>query len=143
MVKKAPYKLEFLPQALQDMADAASYIAHELYDPDAAQRLLDDISDAVRRAGRFPYAYPLHTLCIPRLSRLSTSTGKSLFGTTLSSTGSMRKRNVSSSSGFFTRGGIMKRCFDYEPFPPFARGQACGRIYEALRGAREFGEREG
>ena len=61
MGKKTPYKLEFLPRALQDMTDAASYIARELYEPDAAQRLLDDIADAAERAACFPYAYPSHT----------------------------------------------------------------------------------
>ena len=54
MGKQASYKLEFLPTALQDMTDAASYIAHELYNPDAAQRLLGDIADAVERAAGFP-----------------------------------------------------------------------------------------
>ena len=52
------YDLEYLPVARSDMAEIARYISVELQKPDAAERLADEMIEAVENARPFPYAAP-------------------------------------------------------------------------------------
>lgn len=54
------YDLEYLPVARSDMAEIARYISAELQNPDAAERLADEMIEAVENARPFPYAAPLY-----------------------------------------------------------------------------------
>jgi len=50
------YKLEYLPIARQDMADIVRYISHELYNPEAAEKLAVEMIKAADGLPTFPYA---------------------------------------------------------------------------------------
>lgn len=50
------YKLVYLPLTRRDMAEIVRYIACELHNPDAAQRLATELVDAAERVAAFPYA---------------------------------------------------------------------------------------
>ncbi len=52
------YQYQFTRLALSDMEQALSYIKEMLCNPIAAQNLVLDIDDAIRKACNFPYAYP-------------------------------------------------------------------------------------
>lgn len=50
------YKLVYLPLARRDMMEIVRYIACELHNPDAADRLATDLVAAAERVAAFPYA---------------------------------------------------------------------------------------
>lgn len=50
------YKLEFLPVAKKDMIDIVRYISLELKNPDAANRLAEDLIDSAEGVLKFPYS---------------------------------------------------------------------------------------
>ncbi len=52
------YKLEYLPIARQDMIGIARYIARELANPDAAEKLTVALIEAAEGILSFPYANP-------------------------------------------------------------------------------------
>lgn len=54
------YDLEYLPMAHRDMAEIARYISHDLMNPNAAERLAEEMVEAIEDAGIFPYAAPPH-----------------------------------------------------------------------------------
>ena len=54
------YSIEYLPAALHDLVDIAAYIGVELDNPDAADRLAEDIAESVSAAAGQPYMYPLY-----------------------------------------------------------------------------------
>lgn len=54
------YSLEYLPMARQDMTDIARYISHELDNPEAAERLAGEMTEAADRLTDFPYANPAY-----------------------------------------------------------------------------------
>jgi plasmid stabilization system protein ParE len=53
------YRLEYLPAAMRDMTDIARYISHVLFNPAAAERLADEMTEAADRLTYFPYANPV------------------------------------------------------------------------------------
>lgn len=52
------YKLEYLPIARQDMIGIARYIARELANPDAAEKLTVALIEVAEGIPSFPYANP-------------------------------------------------------------------------------------
>ena len=56
---KAP-KLAYLPIARQDMTGIARYIARELANPEAAEKLSVELIEAADRLSAFPYANPAY-----------------------------------------------------------------------------------
>lgn len=54
------YKLEYLPAARQDMVDIARYIAQELKNPIAAEKLALELIEAGNSILMFPYGNPAH-----------------------------------------------------------------------------------
>lgn len=42
-----PYKLSYLPLFWEDLSSAASYIAHDLHNPSAARKLVDDVERGI------------------------------------------------------------------------------------------------
>lgn len=51
------YKLRFLPIFEQDMIEAVDYIAGNLKNPAAAERLVDDIQNAIKKRQQCPLAF--------------------------------------------------------------------------------------
>ena len=48
MTQKPPrYKLSYLPLFWEDLSAAATYIAHDLHNPSAAKRLVDDVEKGI------------------------------------------------------------------------------------------------
>jgi len=54
------YKIQFLPLAIQDIAEITDYIAEVLNAPQAAYKLLTRINEAVEPLKQFPYAFPAY-----------------------------------------------------------------------------------
>ena len=54
------YQLEFLPVALQDMAEIIRYISHDLDNKTAATALSENLISSAERLCDFPYAYPVY-----------------------------------------------------------------------------------
>ena len=54
------YKIEYLPAAMNDLVEIAAYIGVKLDNPDAADRLAEDISEKVSAAAGQPYMNPLY-----------------------------------------------------------------------------------
>lgn len=54
------YKIEYLPVALHDLVEIATYIGVELDNPSAADRLAEDIAESVSAAAEQPYMCPLY-----------------------------------------------------------------------------------
>ena len=54
------YQLDFLPIARQDMTDIVRYIGYELFNPNAAEKLADEMIDAAERLTDFPYINAIH-----------------------------------------------------------------------------------
>lgn len=54
------YRLEYLPVALQDMAEITHYISHELQNPSSAERLSAKFVEAADGISAFPYANPTY-----------------------------------------------------------------------------------
>ncbi|MCL2368642.1 MAG: type II toxin-antitoxin system RelE/ParE family toxin [Oscillospiraceae bacterium] len=49
------YSLEYLPGAMQDMAEIARYMSHVLSNPAAAEKLAGEMVEAADRLADFPY----------------------------------------------------------------------------------------
>jgi len=49
------YRLEYLPQATQDMIDIVRYISRELSNPTAAGKLAAEMIEAAEKLTDFPY----------------------------------------------------------------------------------------
>ncbi len=54
------YKLEYLPQARQDMVDIVRYISCVLGNPAAASKLATELIHSADGLTDFPYAYPVY-----------------------------------------------------------------------------------
>lgn len=50
------YKLVYLPIARRDLVEVVQYVARDLCNPEAAQRLAVDLVNAAENAAEFPYA---------------------------------------------------------------------------------------
>ena len=55
------YSLEYLPIARRDMADIAKYIGTKLANPDAADRLAEEMIEAAESLINMPYKCPMYT----------------------------------------------------------------------------------
>lgn len=55
------YKIEYLPSASQDMVDIVVYIALNLANPSAAEKLTVKFEKACEKLAEFPYAYHVYT----------------------------------------------------------------------------------
>lgn len=54
------YKVQFLPLAQNDLVETVRYIANDLYNKQAANKLADEIIKATDTLADFPYAYPAY-----------------------------------------------------------------------------------
>lgn len=54
------YKLEYLPVAQGDMVEIVHYVSQELKNPQAAERLTVQLTDAIESILAFPYACPVY-----------------------------------------------------------------------------------
>jgi len=54
------YQLEFLPAALKDMTSIVQYISHELFNPDAADKLAVLFVEMAEKTLDYPYANPIY-----------------------------------------------------------------------------------
>ena len=54
------YKIEYLPLALQDMEDIARYIAKNLNNIDAAEKLSSYLIKSINKIVDFPYSNPIY-----------------------------------------------------------------------------------
>ena len=54
------YYIEYLPSAQRELVSISRYISHELCNPDAANRLAENIIDSIDTLCRFPYAHPVY-----------------------------------------------------------------------------------
>lgn len=59
------YSLEYLPIARRDMVDIAKYIGIKLANPDAADRLAEEMIGAAESLINMPYKCPMYTLVKP------------------------------------------------------------------------------
>ena len=59
------YQLDYLPIAMQDMAEIAKYISHEIRNPQAAEKLAREMIEAADRLTEYPYANAMHTAVRP------------------------------------------------------------------------------
>jgi len=59
------YRLEYLPQAMQDMAEVARYISHDLSSPVAAEKLANAMIEAGDKLVDFPYKNRIYQLIRP------------------------------------------------------------------------------
>ena len=55
------YNVEYLPLARQDMVEIVTYIARELHNPAAAERITEQLIQAGDGLRDFPYAQPAYT----------------------------------------------------------------------------------
>lgn len=55
------YNVLFLPLAQNDLVEIVRYIANDLHNKQAANRLADEIIKATDMLAEFPYAYPVYT----------------------------------------------------------------------------------
>ena len=58
-MEQKPFNYVFTPLAEQDMDEIFNYISSELYNPQAADRLINRIQEEVERICAFPYSRPL------------------------------------------------------------------------------------
>ena len=54
------YQLECLPIAMRDMVEIARYISQELYNPQAAEKLANEMVEAAEKLTMFPYSKAIH-----------------------------------------------------------------------------------
>ena len=54
------YKVVYLPTARKQLEDADMYIAVDLFAPDAAMNLADEVDEAVQKLKEMPYRFPLY-----------------------------------------------------------------------------------
>lgn len=59
------YTLEYLPIAMQDMVDIASYISHGLQNPVAAEKLSTELIESAEKLVNFPYINGLYQAIKP------------------------------------------------------------------------------
>lgn len=59
------YNLQFLPLAQSDLVGIVRYIADDLHNKEAAQKLADEIIKATETLTDFPYAFPAYTAIRP------------------------------------------------------------------------------
>ena len=52
------YNVEYLLSAVQDMVEIVTYIARELNNPSAAERIAERLAEAGESLREFPYAQP-------------------------------------------------------------------------------------
>lgn len=55
------YSIEYLPIARRDMVDIAKYIGVKLANPDAAERLAEEMIEAAEKLTDMPYKCPVYT----------------------------------------------------------------------------------
>ena len=63
---KRPYSYEFSPLSEYDLNEIFDYLVSELFSPQAAEQLIENIQDAVERVCEFPFSRPLLTNTILR-----------------------------------------------------------------------------
>ena len=56
---KKPYRYEFSPSAVDDLTEIFDYVTLELSSPLAAEKLIDEIQEAVENLCEFPFSRPL------------------------------------------------------------------------------------
>ena len=61
------YNVEYLLSAVQDMVEIVTYIARELNNPSAAERIAERLAEAGESLRDFPYAQPAYTPLRPML----------------------------------------------------------------------------
>ena len=54
------YQIEYLPSALRDLTEIADYIGVKLNNPEAADRLSENLVSTVEKLGEMPYRYPVY-----------------------------------------------------------------------------------
>ena len=54
------YKLVYLPHALEDLVEIATYIAKKLNNPIAAENITSQLVEKAESLKEFPYVYPVH-----------------------------------------------------------------------------------
>jgi plasmid stabilization system protein ParE len=59
------YNIEYLPSALNDIKEITRYVGVKLDNPSAADRLAEDIVDAVESLSDTPYKYPVYIPLVP------------------------------------------------------------------------------
>ena len=59
------HRIVYLPLAQADILDAIDYLADRLGNPPAADRLLTELDETVRRIAQFPYAHELYRTSRP------------------------------------------------------------------------------
>lgn len=57
-MEECKYKRVILPQAEQDIEEALNYISNELCNPDAANKLIYNMTDIMENISMFPYSLP-------------------------------------------------------------------------------------
>ncbi|MBR2176532.1 MAG: type II toxin-antitoxin system RelE/ParE family toxin [Clostridia bacterium] len=56
------YKLQYLPLFKEDLEQTVLYISDVLQNPQSAEKLLDDVEDAIKKRLQFPLAFePYHS----------------------------------------------------------------------------------
>ena len=55
------YNVDYLLSAVQDMVEIVTYIARELNNPSAAERIAERLAEAGESLREFPYAQPAYT----------------------------------------------------------------------------------
>lgn len=55
-----PYQIEYLPSALRDLTEIATYIGIRLQNPSAADKLAEQIVSTVEQLTVMPYRYPIY-----------------------------------------------------------------------------------
>ena len=54
------YQIDYLPSALRDFTEIADYICVKLNNPQAADRLSENLVSTVEKLGEMPYRYPVY-----------------------------------------------------------------------------------
>ena len=54
------FKVKLSQQAVDDIDNIISYISHELYSPQAAERFFNRVNQKITMLGKNPFIYPLH-----------------------------------------------------------------------------------
>ena len=54
------YKIEYLPSALRDLTEIADYIGVKLNNPEAVDRLSENIVSMIDKLAEMPYKYPIY-----------------------------------------------------------------------------------
>ena len=52
------YQIDYLPSALRDLTEIADYIGVKLNNPEAADRLSENLVSTVEKLGEMPYKIP-------------------------------------------------------------------------------------